>query len=267
MSITLIGVGADGDHVKPVPSITEDGKYEYIPIPDTCEDTAEEYTYGNFPLKTQDGTAIDIVEKIAPYGDGNWITDKDVIRDYPVHHDPNFEELTFGDKRGKGGTGGTLASLSPGDGIGFYTGLNDGDGKNRYLYGFFTVSEVVDLEGLQKEDYRDRLRQYPDNAHAKRLIGNGEAKHEGGEDGCSLVIVDGEEPGGLLNDPVKMTSMLPRQEYGNTYWLTKRFIEEFDVQGNLNDKTGRYGVDIKNAIDLDMSIDIFQKKVKEWKSS
>lgn len=100
MTVTLIGVGADGDHVRPVPKIDNEGRYEYIPIAESWL-TAEEYTYGTFPLQNSKGTAIDIVEKISPFGrDGDWITDEDIIRDHPVHHDPNFEDLTFGDQDG-----------------------------------------------------------------------------------------------------------------------------------------------------------------------
>lgn len=263
MTITLIGVGADGDHIRPVPTIRDDGSYEYIPIAESWL-TSEKYTYGTFPLQHSEGTAIDIVDKISPFGqDGDWITDDEIIRNHPIHHDPNFEDFTFGDQDGRGGTGSTLRKLTEGDVLGFYAGFDDGDAKNRYLYGYFTVREVADLSDCSGAEYRDRLRQFPNNAHAKRLLGSGKPKHPGGDDGSSLVIIDGREPGGVLDTPVQMTSTMDRTP---TYWLTEEFIESFEVTNDLNDETGRYAVDIKNPIHLDLGPEEFRTKLQNFQS-
>jgi len=264
MTVTLIGVGADSDHVRPMPEIQEGGSFEYIPIAESWL-TSEQYTYGTFPLQNQDGMATDIVNKISPFGkSGDWITDDELIRNHPVHHDPNFEELSFGDQDGRGGTGNTLRNLEEGQVLGFYAGFDDDGDKNRYLYGYFTIKEVADLSDLSGKSYRDRLRDFPGNAHAKRLIGSGKPKHSGGDDEASLVIVDGTEPAGLLEKPVRMSSPM---EGSPTHWLTREFIQHFEVTNNLNEDTQRFAIDRKNPIYLDLEPDEFRSRLQSFRQN
>lgn len=260
MTVYLIGVGADGDHIRPTPEIKQDGSYEYIPIAESWL-TSEEYTFGSFPLSDGERTAADVVNRIAPFGsNGEWITDEELIEDHPVHHDPNFEELTFADQDGPGGTGSTLRKVKEGDVLGFYAGFSDyesGD-KHRYLYGYFEINEVADLSQYSGQEYRDRLRDFPHNAHTKRLEGAGKPKHGGGEDGASLVIVDGREPARLLNTPVRMTE---KRKGPPTYYVKKEFMDSFEVVTNDGDPTP---VDIKIPLELEIDDEMFDTKVQEW---
>lgn len=271
----LVGVGADSTNVKPVPDLKDSGNYDYIPIPETWLTTSQ-YTYGDFELNAEDNeyrVAADKIDRIRPFDrDGDWITDDEIIRNHPVHHDPNFEKFSYGDKRN--GDGSALAKLTPGDCLGFYTGIYDGSRKHRYIWGYFTVREVADLKGLETADYRDRLREFPDNAHAKRLLGAGKAKHEG-PGGTSLVIVDGKEPGEQLKRPVKISTTIDKSRYpednqpGNTYWLSREFISEFNYDlssHSLNKQTGLAGVDRKHALWLDLDIEQFRERLDGWQS-
>lgn len=249
MTVVLVGVGSDSEHARPAPQLGVDGSYEYIPIPETWL-TTEDRAYGTLPLDHQEGHAIDVIERIRPFGsDDDWITDPDIIRDYPLHYDPDFEALTYGDRRGGGGKGGTLRrELEPGNILGFYTGLQGPDGHlHRYIYGYFTVSEVADLSQYEDKEYRDRLREYPDNAHAKRLAGAGRPKHD------DLVIVDGEPLGERLGYPYQISER--REQRPPTYQLTDKFASEFAVDGGVK------ALDRKPALICDISPSEFVDRV------
>lgn len=273
-TVLLVGVGADSSNVRPVPNLVDSDRYDYIPIPETWL-TAGQYTYGEFALDQgeENIVAADKIDRIRPFdSDGDWITDSEVIRQHPVHHDPNFEDFSYGDKRD--GDGSALAELESGDVLGFYTGIDDGHRKHRYIWGYFTVDEVADLEGLDSAAYRDRLRDFPENAHAKRLLGAGKAKHEG-PGGKSLVIVDGRNPGEKLNHPIKISTTIDNSQYpdddipGNTYWLSEKFISEFEYDLNrhsLNTQTGLAGVDRKHALWLNLGVEEFENQIKIWQS-
>jgi hypothetical protein len=251
MTVILVGVGSDEEHAKPAPQINEDGTYEYIPIPETWL-TTEERTYGSLELDHNFGNAADVIERIRPFGtDGDWITAPEIIRDHPLHYDPDFESFTFGDRVAGGGKGGILRrKLKPGDLLGFYTGLRGPDGHlHRYIYGYFTVSAVDDLSQYEGKEYRDRLRNYPDNAHAKRLMGAGAAKHD------DLVIVDGEAPGDKLKYPYRMSEH--RENRPPTYQLTQQFTEDFAVSGGVK------AIDRKPALVCDLSPDEFINRIED----
>lgn len=249
MTVVLVGVGSDSEHARPPPRLNEDGSYEYIPIPETWL-TTEDRTYGTLELQHRDRYAIDVIDRIRPFGgDGDWITDPDIIKDHPLHFDPDFEALTYGDRAGGGGTGGTLRrELGPGDVLGFYTGLEDDAGHlHRYIYGYFTVTEVADLSGLEGRMFRERLRGFPENAHAKRLAGAGRTKND------DLVIVDGKPPGEQLAYPLKMSEQ--REDRPPTYQLTESFAESFRVDGGVK------ALDRKPALTCDLSPDEFVDKI------
>lgn len=275
--VIVVGVGADSTNVKPIPNLKEGGPYHYIPIPETWL-TSNQYTFGDLEVAGGDSIdaananstiyAADEVDEIRPFGkDGEWIVDKEIIENHPVHYDPNFEDLTYGDKRGRGGRGANLADLKPGDGLAFYTGIEDGSGKQRYIWGYFQVAEVADLRSYGTKEYRNRLREFPQNAHAKRLLGAGKAKHEGGSD-PSLVIVDGTTPAKFLEEPVKISTSLDSHKQ-NAYWLTESFIDEFKYNLNrhsLHAESGLAGVDIKHALYLELDMSEFERKIDEWQS-
>lgn len=256
MTVILVGVGADTEHVRPALELTSDGHFDYIPIPESYP-TNEGETFGTWDLSHRGGTAADYVEAIRPKGEnGEWDRDPEAIATHPVHHDPNFEAMTFGDRRGGGGKGATLVNnLKPNDILGFYTGMREGpndDNLNRYLYGYMTVNEVRDLSVLEGEEYHDGLREFPENAHTKRLEGAGAPKHE------DVVIIDGKEPTTKLDDPVKVGERIEKRPW---YQVTEKFASQFAVRG------GQKGIGRKFPLLLDLTDDEFLAEIKKHTSN
>ncbi len=173
MTVVLVGVGADTEHLRPALELTEDVEFDYIPIPESYP-TTEESTYGNWKLQYRGGYASKFVDSISPKGESSdWIRDSGEIESHPVHHDPNFEAITFGDRRGQGGKGTTLVKHLDSTGedvLGFYTGMREGSDDsnlNRFLYGYMTVEAVHDLSQFDGDEYHEAIEQFPENAHAK----------------------------------------------------------------------------------------------------
>jgi len=251
MTVLLLGVGADTDHLRPALELDDSGKFEYIPIPET-ETGSDAVTYGDWSLNHREGTAIDLVQAIRPYGkDGTWIEDEEKISTWPTHHDPNFEALTFGDRRGGGGKGSTLIKyLDPGDVLGFYTGMKrgpDDEDLHRFLYDYMTVGEVRDLSSITGEAYYEQLQEFPENAHTKRLEGSGSPKHD------DVVIVDGTEPSNKLTYPIRMTERLDSAPW---YKITDDFGDEFNIVSGLK------GVCRKFPVRMDLEREEFLRKVE-----
>lgn len=190
MTVLLIGIGADSDNTRPVPPLNEDGSFDYLPIPETEPSTGP--TYDEFHLSNSNESALDFVEKIRPGGDGEWIEDREIIADMHLHHDPNFAELTYGDVAGTSKGNKIHSDLEPGDLIGFYTGLQS-DYKHRYIIGYYCV------DGIDNSPEN-----HPDNAHGRRVEAAGDPKHD------DVVIVDGRDLGGLLEEPYRISEKIDR---------------------------------------------------------
>jgi hypothetical protein len=221
--VLLIGIGADGTNTKPLPPIYDDGTFEYVPIPETQTETAEPKNYDNWEFTYQDTTAASYFRRIRPSKDNGWIGD-DNFSEHPFHRDPNLESLTFGDKKGSNGTGGDLEKLQQGDILGFYAGLQGRGRKHRYIIGYFTVSEVTDLDQHPSEHRDNLLNEHPDNAHSMRYRGEGQLKHS------DVVIVDGKSPGGLLAEALQISSF---DRFGSSqYYLKDEFAEQFNVRNH-----------------------------------
>lgn len=246
-TVLLIGIGADGTNTKPLPPIYEDGTFEYVPIPETQTETEESRTYKSWYFTYQDKTAASYFRRIRPSKGDGWIQGDD-FNNHPFHRDPNFEELTFGDKKGSNGTGGELKKLQQGDILGFYAGLQRGDRKHRYVIGYFTVNEVIDLEGRGEQQREELLNEVPHNAHSLRFQGAGELKHD------DVVIVDGGNPGGLLSNAHQISSY---DRFGaSQYYLTDDFADEFNVRvhdSDSPDKEDKEWLGFKDPLWLDIS--------------
>lgn len=254
MAVVLVGVGADTEHVEPALQLTADGQFNYIPIPESYP-TTEETTYGSWELTHSEGVAADFVDRISSRGsDSEWISDESSIRSHPVHHDPNFEAMTFGDRRGGGGKGSTLIKHF-GNGIetdilGFYTGMKKGPDDqdlNRYLYGYMTVETVHDLSSVEGEDYREAIREFPQNAHAKRLAAAGDPKHD------DVVIVEGTTPTAKIESPIRISERIDKRPW---YRVSEQFATEFSVAG------GQKGIGRKFPLVLEMDPNRFVEKVE-----
>jgi hypothetical protein len=226
MTIVFSGIGCDTTNAGCVAPYG-DGAFEYIPIPEKTEETGEQYTYGSWPLRHQDGVAADLLSSVTPNpAEGTRYTDPETIRSWPVHHDPNFEALTYGE-HDRGSYIDRLQLLDPDDVVGFYAGLDDGQRVHRYLIGYFTVTEIVDIPPeLSPARAAEHFDDHPENAHAKRAT-DGHRYY----DDEHVLLVDGTEPGGLFEcDPIKLSEYTVAD--GNQrpqYYLDPAIRDQFDI--------------------------------------
>ncbi|WP_306058885.1 Nmad3 family putative nucleotide modification protein [Natronococcus wangiae] len=204
MTVVLAGVGADSTNLGALGPLYDDGTFEYVPIPEKTRETAETETLGSWPLRGDDGVAADLTTRIEPQPvrGGEAAVSGEALASWPLHRDPNFEALTYGEHRTSGYVS-RLRAVDPGDVVGFYAGLRrpGGDRAHRYLIGYFTVDDVaVVTPDMPLEERRAILEAHPDNAHAKRAR-EGSLYLE-----KPVVIVDGREPGGLFErDPIRLS--------------------------------------------------------------
>ncbi|WP_136688778.1 Nmad3 family putative nucleotide modification protein [Halorhabdus amylolytica] len=238
MTVILAGVGVDQSNVGRNLPLYPDGTFEYIPIPEKTAETDETETFGSWKLRSG-GVAADLLSRIRPVPgrDDAWITDPDRIAGWPLHWDPNFDALTYGEHRGSVDRRQRyvplLESLESGDIVAFYAGLApvDGGDPHRYLIGYWTVDTVVSTEGLDPNGQRRLLADHADNAHAKRAT-DGELHYDRvGADGKYVAIVAGREPGGLFErDPIRLSEkyVKPGNERAG-YYLTDRITDEWNL--------------------------------------
>ena len=202
MTVLLVGVGTDSTNSRPTPPVYPDGRFEYVPIPDAHE-SVEERRYGNTTLRHREGTLSEFFDRVKP--DGEWLSEFD---DVPLHYDPNFEALTFGDPVK---TRSQLLELDEDDLLAFYAGLvHQGQSTpiHRYVIGYFAVASVVDFERLSGADRERALDRNAANAHVKQYRASGD------EDRLSnLAIARGKEPGRLLERAVRISERRANGHY------------------------------------------------------
>ncbi len=211
MTVVLAGIGADSTNVGALAPLYDDGTFEYVPIPEKTRETRETETLGSWSLRYDDGVAADLTTRISPQPihDGETTLTGQALESWPLHHDPNFEALTYGEHRTSGYVS-RLRELERDDVVGFYAGLRrpGGDRAHRYLIGYFTVAEVATITPETPQAERERiLERHAENAHAKRAR-DGRLYLED----KTVVIVDGTEPGGLFErDPVRLSEYYVRE--------------------------------------------------------
>lgn len=271
MTVALLGIGADSTNASPTPPVREDGRFEYIPIPESvgADGTTETATYGTTPLRYHDGPMADLLESISPEWGGDDRLRDDALADWPLHHDPNFDALTYGETNSRGAYTKRLRSLEPGDIVAFYTGLqsDSGGARHRFIVGYFTVSEVVDCQRIEHDGERMRFSDLPsaaqdrlverhaDNAHVKRFEATG--SFATADDG--LVIVDGREPGGLLDRAFRISE----QHANGHYYLTDELESVLAPEPGGNPDRNAYLGGIKNAHLLDIDPAEFRALVEQ----
>jgi len=206
MTVLLVGVGADTTNTRPTPPVYPDDRFEYVPIPDPYEST-ERKRYGNTTLQHRDATLADSLDRVKR--DGTWHRDFSTV---PLHHDPNFEALTFGDPKK---TRSQLLRLDPGAILAFYAGLvREGESTpiHRYLVGYFTIDSITDFDALSPARLDEALDTHRRNAHVKQYSASGDPQRLAG-----LVIARGneDEPGRLLSRALRISE---RRENGHYYF-------------------------------------------------
>ena len=241
--IVLSGVAADTTNASPVPRLYDDRGFDYVPIPETSrEATTEEKTYADVATRT--GTAAEYLDAVYP-GGGDDSVEGDGVASYPVHHDPNFNALTYGERRPAYVK--RLCRLNEGDGIVFYTGLQseDTDGLHRYAIGYFVVDDVFYFDALDDEEARQRIRNHPENAHAKRFEATGRV------DG-NLVVAEGRD-GGLFDRAFRLSKRTP----SGHYYLRDELQEALDPEPSGRDDRNAYLGGVKQAHVLRTEVDDF----------
>ena len=235
MTVVLAGIGADSTNLGALGPLYDDGRFEYVPIPEKTRETTETETLGTWQLRVGTGVAADLTTRIRPQPvrDGERSVSGTDLESWPLHHDPNLEALTYGEHRP--GYVSKLRTLKPGDIVGFYAGLRrvDGERAHRYLIGYFTVESVATIDPETSHEDRERiLAANPHNAHAKRARDGELYLSE-----KTVVIVDGREPGGLFDrDPVRMSeyTVKPGNERAQ-YYLRDEVAEAWRiVEGGEN---------------------------------
>jgi hypothetical protein len=143
-----VDTGTGGSHGPLFP----DGRFEYVPIPES-EESEERRTYAD--LAGRYGEAL---STYVPH-----------LGDRVPHYDPEFTTYTYGDVARIKCT--QLARLTEGDLLVFYAGLEPVDGSAPallYAIGYLTVAEVHDLEAMDATERAAVLERHPHNAHVKR---------------------------------------------------------------------------------------------------
>jgi hypothetical protein len=156
----LVRVGMDqskGGGCWNAPYDPDTGEFTYIPIPEaTC-------------VKFRDGYAPPFYEDMEFCFRGKPLRIPECVitknRGKPLHLDPDFKHLTYGDWRRRGRR---LAELDEGDFIAFYAGLEPQDKKKRQLFyaliGFYKLLKPPikdsDIDDIPKEQWRE-------NAHTR----------------------------------------------------------------------------------------------------
>ena len=238
MTVVLCGVGGDTGNVRPVPQVDADGRFEYLPIPEKGP-TTETGTYGSLTQRYGDGPLADLLTGVRPGSNGGWLTDPDTVAAHPVHYDPNLDALSYGEHRPAYVS--RLRGLDPGDIVAFYTGLRgpDSDEKHRYLFGYFTVGAkptVLDPE-LDLDAKRRALETHPRNAHTKRFQAAGDLYYH--DDSFTdrpetVVVVDGRDPGGLLDRAIRLSDRRQGPNYYMTPELVDRLAPESAGEGGVH---------------------------------
>ena len=261
VTVVLCGVGADTGNVRPVPAVDADGRFEYVSIPEK-DATAESATYGTLSQRFADGSLADLLDGVRPASDGDWVTDAAAVRDQPVHRDPNFDALTYGEHRP--GYVAKLRTLEPGDVVAFYGGFPGPDSsyKHRYLFGYLTVAEtptVVEPE-MDCEEKRAILERHPENAHAKRFAAYGDLYyHDSGftERQRPVVVVPGRDPGGLLDRAIRLSD----RRRGPNYYMSEAVVDALAPQSRTDNGTHLGG--FKPAVRCDVENEEFVEFVDE----
>ena len=243
MTVLLIGVGADSTNTRPTPPVYPDDRFEYVPIPDSQVST-EDSCYGNTTLRHRDCALAEYFDRV--YRNGRW---HEAFANVPLHHDPNFAALTFGDPKKSRSQ---LLRLEPGDLLGFYAGLvREGHSTpiHRYLIGYFTVASVTDFDSLSPADRELALAIHDRNAHLKQYRANGDDARLAG-----LVIASGdpEKSGGLLDRAIQVSE---RRENGHYYFT--------DAWESFLSPRSSYLGGFKNPILCEVSPSAFVERIEE----
>ncbi|RQG90413.1 Nmad3 family putative nucleotide modification protein [Natrarchaeobius chitinivorans] len=256
MTVVLAGVGADSTNLGALGPLYDDGRFEYVPIPEKTLETDESETLGSWSLRADDRVAADLTTRIdpQPVRGGVDAVSGENLESWPLHHDPNFEALTYGEHRTSGYVS-RLRSLEAGDVVGFYVGLRrpGGERAHRYLIGYVTVDRVdVVTPETPRSEREAILEAHSENAHAKRAQDGDLYLRE-----KPVVFVDGREPGGLFDrHPIRLSEYDVKP--GNV--RAQYYLRE-EVESALNVRAGGSNMMYKPAYRCEISSERFRTLV------
>ncbi len=269
MTVLFVGIGADTTNSSPTPPVFEDGRFEYVPIPERLgpDGTTETRTYGNTELRHADGNLDTLLESIVPRPKGSRLRGE-ALAAWPLHHDPNFEALTYGETYSRPAYTKRLGRLDRGDVVAFYTGLQPSPDapRHRYLIGAFTVARVIDCRRLATDrSFADLppgrqealMAEHAANAHAKRYFATGEIAAP--DDG--LVIVDGTTPGGRFERAMRISGT----HSGPHYYLDEELERRWSPAPNGDEDRTAYLGGVKPAHLLDLEPETFWSDVEAYR--
>jgi hypothetical protein len=111
----------------------------------------------------------------------------------------------------------------------------------------------VSFTELSDDEQQAVMADHPENAHAKRFRATGAIN-----DGDGLVIVDGREPGGLLDRAVRISE----HRGGAHHYLSDEWQERLDPAPSGNPERNAYLGGIKQAHQLRISADEFREYIE-----
>lgn len=196
MKVVLLRVGIDTGSGGIHGPLLQDGKFEFIPIPESNPDFANDgRTYGN--------TLGRYGKKLIEYFPYSVLRDK--RRDESPHFDPEFKSFTYGDPTSLKAR---LRFLEQGDILAFYAGLKpwgSDDGDALYLVGYFTVQKA----GRVTQKARDKAYVFTPEEVRRDFAGNAHVlnRNRFQSDKDRLVLVKGDpDKSRLLSRAVKVSS-------------------------------------------------------------
>lgn len=209
MKALLLRVGIDKGTDGVLAPIFDDRSFEYIPISEKDQDSAEERTYSNTVGRSGKFLAEYLPKKISEKN---------------IHFDPEFDTMTYGDPTRKRSF---LLKLEKNDLLVFYAGLSpfrtDKHQEGLYIIGYFVVKRIIDFKGMSNKARQENYKLYWNNAHCKRSY-----------HAENLVIIVGDKENSLLLEKAIAISSLKKDKLGRPYHAVSSKIEELlGISGSI----------------------------------
>ena len=161
MKALLVRIGVDTAYGGWNAPVDADGRFVYVPIPE------ERGTAFHPGLERRYGEVLPALERFSADHDCGLFDDlrfPQGLLEYPMHLDPDFECLTYGDEGARRGAG--MVNMDEGDLLVFYGGMRPVHRcKHRLIYalmGAYVVQEVVPVADVPEQRWYE-------NAHVRKV--------------------------------------------------------------------------------------------------
>lgn len=162
--IAIINVGCNASHIPLQSPIFEDGRFEFLPIPEETKGISRYPTCPKLPRYLELRSFYDRTTRLTHYIPKSRLS----VR---AHNDPEFETFTYADYPTKSPRSANLKKLGVGDHLFFLARLvlwkNDGFTKNAgfYFVGYFEIEEI-----LRNVIRPVKLDNFSNNVHVRRAL-------------------------------------------------------------------------------------------------